>query len=76
MIWTKRPSSQFSSDSFRSDNLVGFGLGATGSGIGRLGLKRELLACDDSLEKKPHGGRKRTSPYLWVDEWLLSIFFR
>ena len=51
MIWTKRPSSQFSSDSFRSDNLVGFGLGATGSGIGRLGLKRELLVPLTRLRK-------------------------
>ena len=66
MIWTKRPSSQFSSDSFRSDNLVGFGLGATGSGIGRLEREWELLACDDSLEKKTARRRTRTSPYLRV----------
>ena len=76
MIWTKRPSSQFSSDSFRSDNLVGFGLGATGNGIGRLGLKRELLACDDSLEKKPHGGSE-TDKSLSLGGWrLLTIFSR
>ena len=50
-------------------------MGAAGSGIGRLGLKRELLACDDSLEKNPHGGRKRTSPYLRVVGGFFLYFF-
>ena len=72
MIWTKRPSSQFSSDSFRSDNLVGFGLGATGSGIGRLELKRELLVCNDPLEKDPNGvGHGQ----VLIFGWLAAFFF-
>ena len=50
-------------------------MGAAGSGIGRLGLKRELLACDDSLEKNPNGvGNRQAHIFGYFGRFFFDFF--